>query len=51
MPCPFGLRRRFDPVIVIFFKNEEKITSGGLIMSLEKFGLIPYSDFLQNIFM
>ena len=45
-PCPFGLGlRKFanDSIIVIFFKNAKKITSGGLmILSLENFGLIPY---------
>ena len=35
----------------IFFKNAEKITSGGLIMSLENLGLILYFNFLQKIFM
>ena len=39
-----GLRKfALDLVIVIFFKNAEKMTSGGLIQSLEKFGLITYS--------
>ena len=53
-PCPFESELRkfaLDFVVVIFFKNTEKITSGGLIMSLEKFGLILYSNFLQKIFM
>ena len=53
-PCPFGLGLRkfaLDPVVVIFFKNAEKIASGGLILSLEKFVLIPYSNFLQKVFM
>ena len=43
LPCPFesGLRKfALDFAIVFFFKNAKKITSGGLIMSLEKFGLI-----------
>ena len=42
-PCPFdlGLRKfALDFVIIIFFKNAKRFTSGGLIMSLEKFGLI-----------
>ena len=42
-PCPFdlGLKKfALDFGIVIFFKNAKKFTSGGLIMSLEKFGLI-----------
>ena len=42
-PCPFdlGLRKfALDFVIVFFFKNAKKNTSGGLIMSLEKCGLI-----------
>ena len=42
-PCPFdlGLRKfALNFLIVIFFKNAKKITSGGLIMSLEKFGSI-----------
>ena len=30
---------------------QKKIASGGLIMSLEKFGLILYFNFLQKIFM
>ena len=30
----------FDPVVVIFFKN----ASGGLILFLEKFGLISYNS-------
>ena len=34
-----------------FFKNAEKIASGGLITFLEKFGLILYFNFLQKIFM
>ena len=49
-PCPFGSGLRkfaLDPVVVIFFK----IPSGGLILSLGKFGLIPHSNFLQKIFM
>ena len=53
-PCPFesGLRKfALDPVVVIFFKNVKKVTSGGLILSLAKFGLIPYFNFLQKIFM
>ena len=36
-PCPFGfglVKFALDPVVVIFFKNAEKITSGGLIQSL-----------------
>ena len=36
-PCPFesGLRKfALDFVVVIFFKNAEKITNGGLILSL-----------------
>ena len=37
-PCPFGLRKWLDFVVVIFFKNNEKITSGGLIMYLGEFG-------------
>ena len=46
-----GLRKfALDFVVVIFFKNAKKITSGGLIMSLEKFGLIWYSNFLQKSF-
>ena len=28
-PCPFGLIKRLDPVVVIFFKNAKKITSVG----------------------
>ena len=28
-PCPFGLRKWLDPVVVIFFKNAKKITSVG----------------------
>ena len=32
----------------IFFKNVKKNTSGGLILSLEKSGLIPYSNILQK---
>ena len=28
-PCPFGLIKRLDPVVVIFFKNVKKITSVG----------------------
>ena len=50
-PCPFesGLRKfSLDFVVVIFFKKEEKITSVGLILSLEKFGLILYFNFLQK---
>ena len=50
-PFPFeSVLRKFslDPVIVIFFKNAEKITSGGLILSLAEFGLIPYSYFFQK---
>ena len=43
-PCPFGLRKRLDPVVVIFFKNAEKNTWGGLILFLEKFGLILGSE-------
>ena len=39
-----------DPVVVIFFKNAKQITSGGLILSLAKFGLIPYINLLQKIF-
>ena len=53
-PCPFGSGlRKFpvDPVIENFFKNAEKITSGGLIMYLGKFGLIKYFNFFQQIFM
>ena len=53
-PCPFdlGLRKfALDFVVVIFFKNAKKITSGGLILSLEKFSLIPYFKVLQKIFM
>ena len=49
-PCPFefGLRKfALDPVVVIFFKNAENITSGGLILSLAKFGLIPYSKIFR----
>ena len=37
-PCPFesGLRKfALDFVVVFFFKNAEKTTSGGLILSLE----------------
>ena len=52
-PCPFGSGLRkfvLDLVVVIFFKNEE-ITSGGLILYLEKFGLILHFNFLQTIFM
>ena len=34
-----------------FFKNAKQIhTSGGLILSIEKFGLILYFNFLQKIF-
>ena len=47
---PFGLRKWLDPVVVIFFKNARKITSGGLIQWLEKFDLIPYFNFFQKIF-
>ena len=47
-PCPFDSELHF--VIVIFFKNAEKTTSVGLILSLEKFGLILYSNFLQKNF-
>jgi hypothetical protein len=36
-----------DFVVVNFFKNAKKNASGGLIMSLEKFGLI---SFFQKIF-
>ena len=36
--------------LYFFFKNAEEITSGGLILYLEKFGLILYFDFLQNIY-
>ena len=53
-PCPFGSGLRkfaLDPVVVIFFRNAKKNTSGGLILSLEKFGLILYFNFLQKIFM
>ena len=53
-PCPFGSGLRkfaLDPVVVIFFKNEKKNVSGGLILSLEKFGLILGFNFLQKIFM
>ena len=35
MPCPFGSGLRkfaLDLVVVFFFKNAEKITSGGLIL-------------------
>ena len=42
-PCPFdlGLKKfALDFVFVFFSKMQKKITSGGLIMSLEKFGLI-----------
>jgi hypothetical protein len=49
--CPFasGLRKfELNFAIVIFFKNAEKIASGGLILFLEKFGLISYSNFLQK---
>ena len=35
---PFELRKWLDFVVVIFFKNVEKIASDGLITSLEKFG-------------
>ena len=38
-------------LLYFFFKNADKNTSGGLILSLEKFGLILYSNFLQKIFM
>jgi hypothetical protein len=51
-PCPFGLGLRkfaLDFVVVIFFKNAEKIASGGLILYLEKLGLILYCNFLQNL--
>ena len=50
-PCPFdlGLRKfALDFAVVIFFKNANKNTSDGLIMSLEKFGLIRHSNFLQK---
>ena len=52
-PCPFGsgLRKfELDLVAVIFFKNAEKIISGGMILYLEKFGLIQYTNFLQKMF-
>ena len=51
-PCPFELRKWLDFAVVVFFKNAEKMASGGLIMSLEKFDLILlYFNFLQKIFM
>ena len=28
-PCPFGLIKRLDPIVVIFSKNVKKITSVG----------------------
>ena len=38
--------------LYFFFKNAKQIhTSGGLILSIEKFGLILYFNFLQKIFM
>jgi hypothetical protein len=37
--------------LYFFFKNVEKIESGGLIFYLEKFGLILYFNFLQKIYM
>ena len=43
-PCPFefGLKKfALDPVGFFFFKNAKKVTSGGLILFLAKFGLIP----------
>ena len=47
-PCPFGSRLRkfaLEFVILFFFKNAENIASGGLILYLEKFGLISYFNF------
>ena len=41
-PCPFGSALKMfalDFVVVIFFKNGK---IGGLILSLEKFGLVLY---------
>ena len=49
MPCSFesGLRKfALDPVVVIFFKNAKKVTSGGLILSLAKFGLFFCKKYL-----
>ena len=46
--CPVHLVRDFESLHLIqFFKNEKKITSGGLILS---FGIILYFNFLQEIF-
>ena len=50
-PCPFESELRkfaLDFVVVILFKNTEKNTSGGLILSLENFGLILYFNFLLH---
>ena len=38
-PCPFGLRKWLDPVIVIFFKNAKKNTSSELII----YGLVIFT--------
>ena len=52
-PCPFGSGLRkfaLEFVIVIFFKNAENIASGGLILYLEKFGLISFQLLAKNIY-
>ena len=50
-PVHLDLENDLISSLSFFSKNAKKIASGGLIMSLEKFGLIWYFNFLQTVFM